>query len=62
MTAQSAQPLYIGGRPVDATSGETFTVTNPYDAVCWPRLVRQAKPMSIAPFRQHSVASVNGPP
>ncbi|BBM05928.1 hypothetical protein HAALTHF_40150n [Vreelandella aquamarina] len=31
MTAQSAQPLYIGGRPVDATSGETFTVTNPYD-------------------------------
>ncbi len=31
MAAQDVQPLYIDGRPVDATSGETFTVTNPYD-------------------------------
>ncbi|MGO3768705.1 MAG: aldehyde dehydrogenase family protein, partial [Vreelandella alkaliphila] len=31
MAAQDIQPLYIDGRPVDATSGETFTVSNPYD-------------------------------
>ncbi|RUR51359.1 betaine-aldehyde dehydrogenase [Vreelandella populi] len=32
MAAQDIQPLYINGRLVEATSGETFTVTNPYDA------------------------------
>lgn len=31
MAAQDVQPLYIDGRQVDATSGNTFTVTNPFD-------------------------------
>lgn len=31
MAAQDIQPLYIDGRLVNATSGDTFTVTNPYD-------------------------------
>ena len=31
MSAQDVQPLYIDGRPVAATSGATFTVTNPFD-------------------------------
>ncbi|MGP9644570.1 MULTISPECIES: betaine-aldehyde dehydrogenase [unclassified Halomonas] len=31
MSAQDVQPLYIDGRPVAATSGTTFTVTNPFD-------------------------------
>lgn len=31
MATQDAQPLYIDGRQVDATSSNTFTVTNPYD-------------------------------
>ena len=31
MAAQDVQPLYINGRPVDATSGDTFTITNPFD-------------------------------
>ena len=31
MAAQVVQPLYINGRPVDATSGDTFSVTNPFD-------------------------------
>ena len=31
MAAQDVQPLYIDGRQVNATSGDTFTVTNPFD-------------------------------
>ncbi|SDN06329.1 betaine-aldehyde dehydrogenase [Vreelandella arcis] len=31
MAAQDIQPLYINGRPVAATSGETFSITNPFD-------------------------------
>ncbi|GHC31999.1 betaine-aldehyde dehydrogenase [Aidingimonas halophila] len=31
MTTFDTQQLYIGGRRVDATSGETFTVTNPFN-------------------------------
>jgi betaine-aldehyde dehydrogenase len=31
MSAQNIQPLYIDGHQVDASSGETFTVTNPFD-------------------------------
>lgn len=31
MAAQDIQPLFINGHPVDATSGETFTITNPFD-------------------------------
>ncbi|RUR31712.1 betaine-aldehyde dehydrogenase [Vreelandella nanhaiensis] len=31
MAAQDIQPLYINGRLIEATSGDTFTVTNPYD-------------------------------
>ena len=31
MAHQDALPLYINGRTVAATSGDTFTVTNPYD-------------------------------
>ncbi|MWJ29135.1 betaine-aldehyde dehydrogenase [Halomonas sp. ZH2S] len=30
-TLSETQPLYIDGRRVEATSGETFTVTNPFD-------------------------------
>ena len=31
MAHQDVLPLYINGRTVAATSGDTFTVTNPYD-------------------------------
>jgi len=31
MAVQDVQPLYINGRPVEATSGDTFTITNPFD-------------------------------
>ncbi|MCL5424196.1 MAG: betaine-aldehyde dehydrogenase [Gammaproteobacteria bacterium] len=31
MAALDVQPLYIDGRQVNATSGNTFTVTNPFD-------------------------------
>ncbi|QNI02854.1 betaine-aldehyde dehydrogenase [Halomonas sp. SH5A2] len=31
MATQDIQPLFINGRPVDATSGDTFTITNPFD-------------------------------
>ncbi|ERS91684.1 betaine-aldehyde dehydrogenase [Halomonas sp. PBN3] len=31
MAISSPLPLYIDGRPVDATAGETFEVVNPYD-------------------------------
>lgn len=30
--AHDIQPLYIDGHPVTATSGDTFSVTNPFDA------------------------------
>ncbi|MFG6666437.1 betaine-aldehyde dehydrogenase [Halomonas sp. HNIBRBA4712] len=31
MTTRDIQPLFINGAPVPATSGETFSVTNPFD-------------------------------
>ncbi|SDJ93525.1 betaine-aldehyde dehydrogenase [Billgrantia gudaonensis] len=31
MAQLDTQTLYVGGRPVDATSGETFEVVNPFD-------------------------------
>lgn len=31
MDNQTVQPLYIDGHPVDATSGDTFNVINPFD-------------------------------
>ncbi|MCZ0926646.1 betaine-aldehyde dehydrogenase [Halomonas janggokensis] len=31
MATHDVLPLFINGRPVDATSGDTFTITNPFD-------------------------------
>ncbi|MGE4533450.1 betaine-aldehyde dehydrogenase [Halomonas sp.] len=41
MAISSPLPLYIDGRPVDATAGETFEVVNPYDGSLLAR-VQQA--------------------
>lgn len=56
------ESLYIDGRRVDATSGETFPVVNPYDGSTLAEVQQASEADVDAAVAAAAAASASGPP